>query len=144
MQLLTTTVLQFIFMFLSLIIGVPGSSENNLLKNKLLLFCGFFVFQIVVNSITNTQKRCNSNISNLFNDSLFVALLSIIGYSIYIDLVTMKSTQNLVFPYLQNSHLSSLLITGIVVSFIFLVKVFQIVFIGKEECNNNNNYEITY
>ena len=143
MQLLTTTVLQFIFMFLSLIIGVPGSSENNLLKNKLLLFCGFFIFQIVINSVTSTQKNCNTNISNIFNDSLFVALLSIIGYSIYIDLVTMKSTQYLISPYLQNNHLSSLLITGIVVSFIFLVKILQIVFIGNEKCSNNT-YEITY
>ena len=143
MQLLTTTVLQFIFMFLALLIGVPGSSENNLLKNKLLLFCGFFIFQIVINSVTNTQKNCNTNISNIFNDSLFVALLSIIGYSIYIDLVTMKATQNLISPYLQNNHLSSLLITGIVVSFIFFVKIFQIVFIGKEQCANNT-YEITY
>ena len=143
MQLLTTTVLQFIFMFLALIIGVPGSSKNNLLKNKLLLFCGFFIFQIVINSVTNTQKNCNTNISNIFNDSLFVALLSIIGYSIYIDLVTMKATQNLISPYLQNNHLSSLLITGIVVSFIFFVKIFQIVFIGKEQCANNT-YEITY
>ena len=143
MQLLTTTVLQFIFMFLSLIIGVPGSSENNLLKNKLLLFSGFFVFQIVANSIMNTKNRCAPKLSNIFNDSFFVALLSIIGYSIYIDLVTMKSTQNLIFPYLQNNHLSSLLITGIVVSFIFFIKIFQIVFIGKEECSSNN-YEITY
>lgn len=144
MQLLTTTVLQFIFMFISLLIGVPGSSGSNLLKNKLLLFSGFFVFQVVINSVTNTQSKCRPKVSNIFNDSFFVALLSIIGYSIYIDLVTMKSTQNLITPYLQNNHLSSLLITAVVVSFIFLIKVLQIVFIGREECNIGNSYEITY
>ena len=143
MQLLITAVLQFMFMFISLIIGVPGSSENNILKNKLLLFSGFFIFQIIVNFINMTQKKCETKLSNVFNDSFFVALLSIIGYSIYIDLVTMKSTQNLVFPYLQNNHLSSLLITGIVVSFIFFIKIFQLVFTGGEQCITNK-YEITY
>lgn len=143
MQLLTTTVLQFIFLFLSLIIGVPGSSQNNLLKNKLILFSGFFVFQVVINSIMSTQNKCKPKLSNIFNDSFFVALLSIIGYSFYLDLVSMRSTYNFIYPYLRNYHLSSLLITIIIVSFIFFIKMFQIVFTGKEECSRSN-YEITY
>ena len=145
MQLLSITVLQFIFMFMSLIIGVPGSSSNNLLKNKLLLFVGFFIFQLVINSLTKLQSKCRPKISNIFNDSFFVSLLSVIGYSLYIDLITMKDTKDLIAPYLDNKHLSSLLISGIVVLFIFLVKVFQIVILGKEECSKyENQYEINY
>ena len=45
MQILSTLILQFIFIYLSLIIGVPGADKYNVFKNKLILFCGIFVFE---------------------------------------------------------------------------------------------------
>ena len=143
MYLVTTTILQFIFIFLCFLTRIAGYNQYNLLQNKFFIFIAFFFFQIVVNSLSYSKKKCSPNIKNIFNDSLFVALLSIIGYSIYIDLLTMKSTQYFIYPYLQSYHLSSLLSSTIIVSFIFIVKVFQIIFFGKEQCHENN-YEFKY
>ena len=89
MQLLSILLLQFIYIYLSLIIGVPGTDKINLLKNKIILFTGIFVFELVINSFGN-KKNDNQNI---FYDSIFFSILSIVGYSFYIDLSIMDSTK---------------------------------------------------
>ncbi len=145
MKILSTTILQFIFIFLSLLIGVPGSDKYNILKNKLILFCGIFIFQIVINSVSKVNSRCKVRLKDIINDAFFVSLLSIVGYSIYTDLLTMDNTRSLIQPYLENKHLTSLLMSGIIVAFIFIIKIFQIIIGGREECSNNiNEYEINY
>jgi len=145
MQILSTTILQFIFIFLSLLIGVPGSDKYNILKNKLLLFCGIFIFQIIIISLNKVNTRCKVRIKDILNDAFFVSLLSIIGYSFYIDLLTMENTKQFIQPYLENNHMKSLLMSGVIVSFIFLIKLLQIIFGGNEECSNKENeFEINY
>jgi len=145
MQILSTTILQFIFIFLSLLIGVPGSDKYNILKNKLLLFCGIFIFQIIIISLNKVNTRCKVRIKDILNDAFFVSLLSIIGYSLYIDLLTMENTKKFIQPYLENNHMKSLLMSGVIVSFIFLIKLLQIIFGGNEECSNKENeFEINY
>jgi hypothetical protein len=145
MQILSTTILQFIFIFLSLLIGVPGTDKYNILKNKLILFCGIFIFQIIINSFNKIKSRCNVRIRDIINESFFVSLLSIIGYSIYTDLLTMNNTKILIQPYLENKHMTSLIMSGIIVAFIFIIKILQIIVSGREECSNKiNEYEINY
>ena len=145
MQILSTTILQFIFIFLSLLIGVPGSDKYNILKNKLLLFLGIFIFEIIILSLNKVNSRCKVRIKDIINEAFFVSLLSIIGYSLYIDLLTMDNTKKLIQPYIGNKHLSSLVMSGIIVTFIFVIKILQIIVGGNEECSNKvNEYEINY
>mgnify|MGYP001196374485 CR=1 FL=1 len=145
MQILATTILQFIFIFISLLIGVPGTDKYNILKNKLILFCGIFIFQIIINSLNKIKTRCQARLQNIINDSFFVSILSIIGYSIYTDLLIMDNTKNLVKPFLENKHLTAFLISSIIASFIFIIKILQIILGGREECSNKiNEYELTY
>lgn len=145
MQLLSVTILQFIYIFIALNIGIPGVYKENFLQNKIILFIGFFLFQLLVNSVSKIQSKCKTKISNIMNDSFFVALLSVIGYSIFLDLSMMKNTNAIIAPYLENSHLTHLLLSGIITSFIFTTKVLQIIFLGNETCNNiDNHFELSY
>ena len=145
MQLLSITILQFIFIFIALNIGIPGVYKDNYLQNKIILFIGFFLFQLLTNSVSKIQSKCKAKMSNIINDSFFVALLSVIGYSIFLDLSMMKNTNTLIAPFLENSHLTHLLLSGIIASFIFTTKVLQIIFLGNEKCNNiDNQFEINY
>lgn len=145
MQLLSITILQFIFIFISLNIGIPGVYKENYLQNKIILFIGFFLFQLLVNAVSKIQSKCKTKMSNIINDSFFVALLSVIGYSIFLDLSMMKNTNTIIAPFLENVHLTNLLLSGIIASFIFSTKVLQIIFLGNETCNNiDNQFEINY
>ena len=66
MQLLSILLLQFTYIYLSIIIGVPGTDKINLLKNKIILFTGIFIFELIINSF---NKKYNNN--NIFYDSIF-------------------------------------------------------------------------
>ena len=146
MQLLTITLCQFIFLFLILVTGISGIRKNDLIGNKFFLFIVFFIFQLIANLVSNFEKKCKMTMSNIFSDSLFVGLLSVIGYSIYIDLVTMNTTFPIIYPYIYTNNINSLFLTTIVVSFIFIIKLLQVLFTGNEECANNENYnyELNY
>ena len=64
MQILSTLILQFIFIYLSLIIGVPGTDNYNIFKNKLILFCGIFIFETIIKALYKSRNHCKNNFKN--------------------------------------------------------------------------------
>ena len=99
MQVLSTLILQFIFIYLSLIIGVPGSDKYNVFKNKLILFCGIFVFETIIKSVSKTRNRCKTSLKKLIIDSFFISMLAIVGYSFYIDMSLLESTKSMFIKF---------------------------------------------
>ena len=113
MQVLSTLILQFLFIYLSLIVGVPGTDEHNIMKNKLILFSGIFVFQTLIKSVSKVRVGCRLSLKKLLLDSCMVALVSVVGYSFYIDLSIMDSTKELFAKFSKNGQLSALAISGV-------------------------------
>tara|TARA_Y200000002_G_C22615359_1_gene635756 strand:+ start:707 stop:1120 length:414 start_codon:yes stop_codon:yes gene_type:complete len=137
MQLLSILLLQFIYIYLSLIIGVPGTDKINLLKNKIILFTGIFVFELVINSFGN-KKNDNQNI---FYDSIFFSILSIVGYSFYIDLSIMDSTKQIFQKINSDFNLNAITISLIVSILILIFKVLKLLTnTNKKQCNNKYIY----
>lgn len=137
MQLLSILLLQFIYIYLSIIIGVPGTDKINLLKNKIILFTGIFVFELVINSFGN--KR-NDN-QNIFYDSIFFSILSIVGYSFYIDLSIMDSTKQIFKKINSDFNLNAITISLIVSILILIFKVLKLLTnTNKKQCNNKYIY----
>lgn len=137
MQLLSILLLQFIYIYLSIIIGVPGTDKINLLKNKIILFTGIFVFELVINSFGN-KKNDNQNI---FYDSIFFSILSIVGYSFYIDLSIMDSTKQLFQKINSDFNLNAITISLIVSILILIFKVLKLLTnTNKKQCNNKYIY----
>ena len=125
MNILSTFVLQFFFIYLSLIIGIPGIDKNNILKNKIILFIGIFIFQIMINSITKIKEDCKVSLNKLLIDAFFVSLVSIIGYSFYVDIVIMDPTNNFIKSLFANKQTNALLISAIISLFVFIIRFFQ-------------------
>jgi hypothetical protein len=137
MQLLSILLLQFIYIYLSIIIGVPGTDKINLLKNKIILFTGIFVFELVINSFGN-KKNDNQNI---FYDSIFFSILSIVGYSFYIDLSIMDSTKQIFQKINSDFNLNAITISLIVSILILIFKVLKLLTnTNKKQCNNKYIY----
>ena len=140
MQILSTLILQFIFIYLSLLIGVPGSDKYNVLKNKLILFCGIFVFEIIIKAVSKSTIYCKKSLKNLITDSFLISILSIVGYSFYIDMSLLQSTKILFFKSSNDPNLSALLISGIICSLILLVRTIQLITKTNYECEQNELY----
>ena len=136
MQLLSILLLQFIYIYLSIIIGVPGTDKINLLKNKIILFTGIFIFELIINSFS---KNYNNN--NIFYDSIFFAILSIVGYSFYIDLSIMDNTKLLFQKINSDLNLNAITISLIISILILVFKTFKLLTPNsKKECNNKYTF----
>jgi len=136
MQLLSILLLQFIYIYLSIIIGVPGTDKINLLKNKIILFTGIFIFELIINSF---NKSYNNN--NIFYDSIFFAILSIVGYSFYIDLSIMDNTKSFFQKINSDLNLNAITISLIISILILVFKTFKLLTqSSKKECNNKYTF----
>ncbi len=136
MNIITNTLLLFVFIYISLIIGVPGLEHANLIKDKIFLFCGIFIFQLLLKSIYKMRNKCkNIDIKSIIQESFFVAMLSVIGFSLYIDLLNMENTRPYIVSFIGNPNSHSFIISSIICSFILTSLVFNIIITGKkDEC----------
>ena len=140
MQILSNLILQFIFIYLSLLIGVPGTDNFNVVKNKLILFCGIFIFEILIKSVSRSRHQCRSSIKNLVTDSFFISTLSIVGYSLYIDMSLLESTKSIFFKSSNDPNLSSLIISAIICGLILFVRTIQLITRTNNQCEENEIY----
>tara|TARA_Y200000002_G_C22660815_1_gene655637 strand:+ start:131 stop:553 length:423 start_codon:yes stop_codon:yes gene_type:complete len=140
MQIISNLILQFIFIYLSLLIGVPGTDKFNVFKNKLILFCGIFIFEIIIKSVSTSRKNCKHSIKNLITDSFFISILSIVGYSFYVDMSLIESTKLLFLKSSRDLNLSALLISGIICSLILFVRIIQLITKINNDCEQNELY----
>ena len=140
MQVLSTLILQFIFIYLSLIIGVPGADKYNVFKNKLILFCGIFVFETIIKSVSKSRNGCKVSLKNLITDSFFISILAIVGYSFYIDMSLLDSTKSMFIKFSKDPNLSALMISGIICGLILFVRTAQLIVKGNNDCEQNELY----
>ena len=139
MNIILNCLLIFIFIFVSIIIGIPGIESGNIIKNKIYLFGGLTLFQLILKSTYKIRNKChNMDLKNIVNDSLIIGIYGIIGYSIFIDLLNMESTRDTVLPYLKNANSHAFLIASIISIFILACVILSYVVTNKnEQCNND-------
>jgi len=127
MNTLSNLLIMLIFIYVSLVVGVPGTNTDNILRQKFFLFAGITIFQFLLHVVTqikkNPEKRVKVN--DMISDSIQVASAAVIGFSVYVDLVTMEWSKIIIEPYLGTRSKNSLVISLTVISFISLLKIFK-------------------
>ena len=127
MNTLSNLLIMLIFIYVSLLVGVPGTNTDNVLRQKFFLFAGITIFQFLLHVVTqikkNPEKRVKVN--EMISDSIQVASAAVIGFSVYVDLVSMEWSKVVIEPYLGTRSKNSLMISLTVISFISLLKIFK-------------------
>lgn len=129
MNILANILLLFIFVYLSTYIGVPGTSKNSYIKNKIFLFGGIFIFQLVINLIiklSNNDETKSDDVKQVVRDSINTGILSVVGYSLYNDLSIMDKTKEKMSNFLNNRHLNSVVLSSIITSIIGFSKTIEL------------------
>lgn len=127
MYLLLNLILQLFFIYFAILIGIPGTSDNNILFNKLILFIGILIFQFFIKIIINMKRRCKILLKNIMVDSLLYGILAIIGYSFYLDLSLMDSTKEMFDNFNENIYLYPFIVSALITSLILFVSFFQVI-----------------
>jgi hypothetical protein len=139
MNIFTNTILIFVFILILLIFNIINFDQNdNLLKNKLYLFIAVFIFQILLKSIhklknNNTKPDKKINLKDIFKNSVLVSLFSIIGLSIYSDIINTECIKTYISSYIniENTYTQSIFISLIISIFINICILFNIIINGN-------------
>ena len=91
----TDVLILFIYIITMFYFKVPNISNNNYVTHKLYLFVGTFAFFFISNMIKNLMGKKQIDIHDVLKDTLIMALVCVIGYSIFIDLRTWDKTRNI-------------------------------------------------
>ena len=118
MNILTNLVFIFIFIYILLYFGMDHVDPDNIIQHKLYLFIGIFIFQFFIQIIYKIANKYQINISTLASESFHIATASIIGYSIYTDLIMMPKTSKYIDKYVNNEYYMCAIISSIIVFFI--------------------------
>ena len=138
MNIIKNVLLIFVFLFVSIVIGIPGIETNNLIKSKIYLFGGAMIFQLLLKSMYKLRYKCKTDLKSLINDAIITAVLCVVGFSVFIDLINMENTRNVIIPYLENKNTQAFIIAAIISVFVLSAKVIEIIITGKkDECESD-------
>lgn len=127
----------FIFVFVLLMINIPQIQHDENIKFKLYIFVGIFIFEFIFQLITIIYKSCVIDIGKIAKNSLQSALIAVIGYSIYTDLILSSSP---IIPNQDSDKMKNFTITVLITVFIALGYFIDIAFTntipGVNDCLN--------
>lgn len=130
-----------IFIYVLLFFGIPDITNDNYLIHKLLLFIAVFIFYYIVQLIKKIKNKCQINSREMLEKSLFVGLLTVIGYSVYVDLINMEWSKG----YFEDIHTVNLYKRFAVVTLIIIVLLTLVMLIGlmfavpTDECSQSES-----
>ena len=124
MNTLSNIIIFFLVLIILFWLRFPNLYTDDYLYHKILLVICAVTFQIIYKVVEKIQKKCIINKHKLLLDGLNYGLMTLIGYSVYQDLVTMSSTREYIIGYGYGYHpIMAALIITIFVSFVEILKL---------------------
>lgn len=125
-------ILMSLFIASNTYLVVDIEDYNDLIKNKFVFFLAIFFFQSVLMVISDIVNNCKINMGSVVNSSIRVALIGVIGYSVYSDLTMMDYTRDFFKQEFGNEHKSNWLCTAIIIMFISILKLFELLLTSSQ------------
>ena len=105
-------VYQYIYLFVSILVGLCSLSKNPTIINNIILFLGILLFQLFINLLSKFKGRCELSLKRIIMKSINNSLYSILGHMFYNYLKQIKFINFITKSRLMESLLASLVITG--------------------------------
>lgn len=123
MNVLLNTLIIFLFIVITVSANIPRSNKDNYIQNKWYLFIGITLLQICVLMIDRVYSKCKIKTLDLIKESIKVGLVSVIGYSIYVDILFMETLRESYKGYIDVPKKNVLFVSGIISLFVFVYKI---------------------
>lgn len=107
----------FIFLLILIYFKIINVYSNNYITQKILIFFTFITFNLLLLIISSYIKKCSLTLNELGTNSMIVALLAVIGYSITTDLHRLEWTKQFFDKLAEYTIIYSLTITSIILGF---------------------------
>lgn len=123
MNLLINFIVIYLFVMIMIALKLPYISNENIIVNKLYLFIGVFLLQVVVLTANKLNQKCKASQKDTMKEAAQIALLSIVGYSLYIDIIISPKLKSKFISYTEKPMKNMLLISFIIAGFVTFYKL---------------------
>lgn len=129
MNIFIDAVFLFVYLMALLYLKLPDVLNTSYLTHKLFIFIETFIYFYMIQLIKKIRDKCKIDPYELLQSSVVWALCSVIGYSIYVDMLYMESTK-LYFgaPDCVDPLKRYAVIALIIVFFVALIQLMQLLF----------------
>lgn len=139
MNIFTNLLFIFIFVYIALYCQFPNINNDSYIFHKFIIFILLFCFQFIVQLLIKVKNKCKININRIISKSMIIALLAVVGYSVYIDLNYMDYTKNYFESFAYDPKLIYLMATIMIILFISLYKIIETLFnVNQNKCTKYN------
>jgi uncharacterized membrane protein YdcZ (DUF606 family) len=119
MNLLTYILLLFIFIFSITHFKLIDIQNTNPITQKIYLFASLLLFGTIIETIRKINNKCKTTIYDIFIASLLLAFVGFVGQTIFIDLVSMPSTKDIMSSSINYTSMELLLSLFVTLSVLF-------------------------
>lgn len=128
MNIFTDLLFLFLFLYSVLFFKIPDIENDNYINHKFILFLAIFVFSFTTQIIAKLRNNCAINHISLISKSLQIAVMAVIGYSLYVDLNIMEWSKDYVSSVINSKYSLYLTVSIIMIMFIAVIKIVQLIF----------------
>ena len=124
----------FVFLIIYIYFNIININDDNILKNKLFLFIGLFICQVIILSINKIKNKCtNITINDIIKDGSLTSLYGIIAYELYYDLINIEQINNSIGTLLNNNNIKISFMTFVISILIGFFKLCEFIINYKNE-----------
>lgn len=143
MNIFTDLLFVFIFLYTIFYFEILDISNDSYILHKFILFILLFGFYFIVQVIRNLKTKCYSDIYQIINKSMYIAITGIIGYAIYTDFLHMESTKEYFTNIIADDRIKYLVVSFIIVLSISIIKILELLFTMKsDECKKTTQLTV--
>lgn len=133
MNIFTDIIFLFVYLIVLFYFRFPDITNNKYIFHKVIIFVSVFVFRFVVELIKKIKNKCKIEPLDILKESLLYALLNVVGYSIYVDLMYMNVCSD--YNININSDNQRFLIASFIMSiFTLFISTGKMIFSNSQQC----------
>ena len=123
----------YVFIMILLFAKFINITDEEYIKHKIMIFIVITIGSMSIDLISKVANGCPINLRNIFADSIRDSLYCILGYSIYLDLITMKGTRDLL-GWTAFSKFGLIMVGLIIISFLVITRMIELLYVENITC----------
>jgi hypothetical protein len=109
-------------------LGIIKLNDERYIFHKGIIFVLLLATQIIIELVINYFKKCDNSISRSFNRGFDIALIGVIGYSLFIDISRVTQYQETFVQIDKSSNKYTMMIVASIILLIFIHQIILLMF----------------
>lgn len=132
MNVLLNFIILSLFIVLVISMNIPQTDKSNYMLNKVYLFLGISILQVVVLLADKMTNKCKVSNKEIIREATRYGLLAVVGYSFYIDIIFSSTLRDKYANYIDIPKKNLFFLTFIISGFVLGCKIIDNILLPLE------------